>query len=89
MTGPSSSRPKASNKEVEGILREAEAQGYVVAQVGRRNVHFRVSRPVVQPDGSTRLEWVCNFPSTPGNNARRSILNSLAPLRRAGFKPRR
>jgi hypothetical protein len=32
---------------------------------------------------------VTNFPSTPGNDAKRSILNSLSPLKRAGFKPRR
>ena len=31
-------------------------------------------------------QWVSNFPHSPGNDAKRSVLNSLAPLKRAGFE---
>jgi predicted RNA binding protein YcfA (HicA-like mRNA interferase family) len=72
-------RPKATNKEVEKILRAAEEQGFVVRQ-SKAN-HFQVY--------TAEGQWVTNFPSTPGNDAKRSILNSLSPLKRAGFKPRR
>jgi DNA-binding PadR family transcriptional regulator len=79
-------RPKASSKEVERVLSAAEAQGFLVEQAkGRTGTHFKVYRAL--PDG--QKEWITNFPSTPGNDARRSILNSLAPLKRAGFQARR
>jgi hypothetical protein len=80
---PEATRSKASSKEVEVILAEAERQGFVVQQA--RSGHFKVYTR--REDGG--LEWVTNFPSTPGNDARRSILNSLAPLKRAGYQVRR
>lgn len=77
--GQQGKRPRAKNREVERILREAEDQGFQVRQLA--SGHFAVS----QPTG----EWITNFPNTPGNDARRSILNSLAPLKRAGYRSRR
>lgn len=72
-------------KLVQTILAEARKQGFDVREPGRdgtgkrqRNQHYKV----YLPDGGA---WVCNFPKSPGNDAKRSVLNSLAPLKRAGF----
>lgn len=72
-------RRKAGHKEVEKHLAAAEAQGFTVREL--KSGHFAV----YAPDGT----WVTNFPGSPGNDARRSILNSVSPLKRAGYQPRR
>ena len=72
-------------KLVKAITDEAERQGFDVRRPGRdgngkhqKNQHIKV----YLPNGGA---WITNFPLTPGNDARRSVLNSLAPLKRAGF----
>ena len=75
-----SKRPKATHKETEAILQDAEAQGFRVEQAkGRGNTHFLV----YGPDG--RL--VSNFASTPSDW--RGLRNSLSYLKKAGYKPRK
>jgi hypothetical protein len=75
-------------KLVKAITDEAERQGFDVRRPGRegaghgqrhqKNQHIKVYAPNGGP-------WITNFPLTPGNDAKRSVLNSLAPLKRAGF----
>ena len=60
------------NKEVKVIIRALEAQGFEVWIP--KNQH-----PTVYRDGRR----ISTLPSTPSD--RRSLLNSLAPLKRAGF----
>lgn len=71
-----SNRPKHPAKEVEAILRDAEDQGFTVARTKR---HFEVR----DADGRR----VTTFGTSPSD--RRAILNSLSPLKRAGYKPRK
>lgn len=68
----------AAGRLVQDICAEAERQGFDVRRP-TRGKHIKVYHPNGGP-------WITNFPLTPGHDARRSVLNSLAPLRRAGLR---
>lgn len=62
------------SRDLREVLEAAKAQGFTVRRT--KNGHYFVSR-----DGQP----VTTFSGTPSD--RRSFLNALAALRRAGFKP--
>lgn len=67
---------KDGAKQVKAIIDALEADPRF--EVGRTKSGHYVVRTAAG-------EWVANLPSTPGNDARRSVLNDLARLKRAGF----
>jgi len=61
-------------KDIQDVIRQLEAQGWVVTQAGKRNCHWRCQAP----DGRG-LVFMSSSPSD-----RRSLLNAKAQLRRLG-----
>lgn len=81
--GQQGRRKKSSNREVEKILAAVERQRDAGGQAEFEVRQLRSGHYAVHAAGGA---WITNFPGSPGNDARRSILNSLGPLKRAGFK---